>query len=108
VVRRHRLTRPALVQLAALATRECQQKRDPAAAAAVTLFDFMLGAEVSCECASLGCLRHHNPKQIDKLDASPTVRASLLANALARAVATDQATPSRVRQLDGCICQPND
>jgi hypothetical protein len=60
----------------------------------------MLGAKVSCECASLGCLRHHSPKQIDKLDASPTVRASLLANALARAVASDLASPARVRHLD--------
>lgn len=60
----------------------------------------MLGAKVSCECASLGCLRHHSPKQIDKLDASPTVRAALLANALARAVASDLASPARVRHLD--------
>jgi hypothetical protein len=60
----------------------------------------MLGAKVSCECASLGCLRHHSPKQIDKLDASPTVRASLLANALARALASDLASPARVRHLE--------
>ena len=84
-------------QLAAVATRECQQKRNVAALASLTLFSFQLGAEVACECASLGCLRHHNPRQIDKLDASPAARASLLANALAHAAASDLDLPGQVR-----------
>ena len=97
VLRRLCLTRRLRQQLSAVATRECQQKRNFAAVASLTLFTFQLGAAVACECASLGCLRHHNPRQIDKLDASPSARASLLANALAHAVAPDLNLPGRVR-----------
>jgi len=96
-LRRLCLTRRLHHQLAAAATSECQQKRNLAAVASLTLFTFQLGAEVACECASLGCLRHHNPRQIDKLDASPSARASLLARALARAAAPDLDLPGRVR-----------
>ncbi len=81
------LTRPIyILQVAALAGRECLQRREHAAAASVALFACMLHTDVACECAGLDCMRAHNVSNADRLDALPETRAALLATALARAV----------------------
>lgn len=97
------------VQVANHARLECLQRKEHAAAAQVALFIDMLHARTCCECAALECALAAGVAAAERADRTASVRAKLLARALARSVRATldaQAASHQVRlgTYGGCAC----